>query len=228
MPSRVIYTIISRGVSEPVKLFSRLKYRRTIMLILKRVYSIDLRRFGPSILSYNYSKMGLESKDNAYFVIRYNNGSETIDKRVNFKLYKDVPKTAENFKQLCQREPGKGYKGCTFHRVIRKFMIQGGDFERGDGTGGCSIYGNKFEDENFKHSHTKPGLLSMANAGPNTNGSQFFVTTVPCSWLDKKHVVFGEVADEDSLKTIYEIENVKCGKGDKPSEPVVIKDCGVF
>jgi len=146
--------------------------------------------------------------------------------RIVFKLYDNVvPKTAKNFRELATHQHGFGYTGSSFHRVIPQFMLQGGDFTKHNGTGGKSIYGEKFADENFQLKHTKPGLLSMANAGKNTNGSQFFITTVVTSWLDGAHVVFGEVVE--GMEVVRAVEALGSASG-APKATIKIAHSGTI
>ncbi|WP_137991545.1 peptidylprolyl isomerase [Streptomyces vilmorinianum] len=160
--------------------------------------------------------------NNVYFDITINDEPAG---RIVFKLFDDVvPKTAKNFRELATGEHGFGYAGSPFHRVIPQFMLQGGDFTRGNGTGGKSIYGEKFEDENFTRKHDRPYLLSMANAGRNTNGSQFFITTIVTDWLDGKHVVFGEVVEGQDL--VKKIEGLGSRSG-ATSAKIVVAESGV-
>ncbi|KAJ3029122.1 UNVERIFIED_CONTAM: hypothetical protein HDU68_000077 [Siphonaria sp. JEL0065] len=175
--------------------------------------------------------MTVAARDQVYFNITH--GGYAVGKIV-MELYSDIaPKTCQNFKVLCQGNTVSevsgvklSFKGCSFHRVIKNFMIQGGDFTNHNGTGGESIYGEKFEDETFEGKHDRAGLLSMANAGPNTNGSQFFITTVPTPHLDGKHVVFGRVIK--GMGVVRRIENCEKGDNDKPIEDVLISDCGEY
>jgi len=163
-------------------------------------------------------------------------GGKPLAERIVMKLYDDItPKTCKNFRALCTGSEGNvpgtetklSYKGSIFHRVIKSFMIQGGDFTNFNGTGGVSIYSEMFEDENFDKACDRTGLLCMANRGPNTNGSQFFITTTPNSHhLTGKHVVFGEVVS--GMNSVRAIENTQTGEGDLPVRRVEIADCGAL
>tara|TARA_B100001094_G_C18155521_1_gene786196 strand:+ start:1361 stop:2038 length:678 start_codon:yes stop_codon:yes gene_type:complete len=166
----------------------------------------------------------VKKNSNIYFLIKIDNDSNVY--KLVFELFDDiVPKTCKNFRILSTKGiKHKSYKNSNFHRVIKDFMIQGGDIINGNGTGKISIYGNNFEDENFKILHDREGLLSMANSGPNTNGSQFFITTNKASHLDNKHVVFGKIIK--GIDIIKKIENLKTDNNDKPYNKVKIIDCG--
>ncbi|KAF7301028.1 Peptidyl-prolyl cis-trans isomerase [Mycena indigotica] len=182
-----------------------------------------LRNFSSSSAVASTATAGAASKlPNVFFDIHINSQPKG---RIEFKLYDaEVPRTARNFRELATGQHGFGYAGSGFHRIIPSFMLQGGDFTHHNGTGGKSIYGEKFADENFIHKHTRPGLLSMANAGRNTNGSQFFITTVPTDWLDGKHVVFGEVVK--GMEVVKAVEELGTGSG-TPKAKILIAKSGV-
>ncbi|KAK4193222.1 cyclophilin-like domain-containing protein [Podospora australis] len=219
--------LLPRGCSALPRSSSLFSNNLPLSSTISSSFRISSRAF--SVTSVDMSQVFFKVKWQGPVLDANNDPTSTVQDQegiIKFNLYDDVvPKTTRNFRELCTGQNGFGYAGSAFHRVIPEFMLQGGDFTRGNGTGGKSIYGEKFADENFEKKHTRPGLLSMANAGPNTNGSQFFITTVKTSWLDGRHVVFGEVADEESFRIVKAIEATGSGSGaiKYPNKPTIVE-----
>ena len=225
---------LEKLLSDEEKKTAGLDYLKQMVEKKKKELNTHMKKFSKSAFSHDVykdegnqkpqepSKESNEKNPIVFLDIKIGNNQK---KRVKIELFQNkVPKTANNFRCLCTGEKNISYKGSKFFRVIKNVFIQGGDFEKNDGTGGRSIYGDKFEDENFYYSHSREGLLSMVNEGKNTNGSQFFITLRDLTWYDEKHVVFGQVIS--GMEHLKEIEGVKVDDDNIPEEEIIIENCG--